>query len=55
MVGEGPGDEGNCHITVADATYSMVFAIYNSGGSQLWTETQGSVATSGGVYSVILG
>lgn len=38
-------------------TYSMVFRLYSasSGGSALWTETQSSVATSSGKFSVILG
>lgn len=40
---------------VADGNYSLAFAIYTTGGTQLWTETHGSVATSGGVFSVILG
>ena len=40
---------------VADGSYSLAFAIYTTGGSQLWTETHGSVTTSNGVFSVILG
>ena len=40
-----------------DTTVSMTFAIYNdsTGGSQLWTETQSSVAVSRGVFNVLLG
>ena len=40
---------------VADGNYSLSFAIYTTGGSQLWTETHSTVATSAGVFSVILG
>jgi hypothetical protein len=42
---------------VADSTYSVVFSLYSvgSGGSAVWTETQGSVATTSGVFRVALG
>jgi hypothetical protein len=38
-------------------TRSLVFRIYDqsSGGSMLWTETQGSVAVSNGIFNVVLG
>ena len=38
-------------------TYSMTFRIYSAstGGSALWTETQSSVSTSSGKFSVQLG
>ncbi len=40
----------------ADASYSMVFSIYDVavGGTPLWTETQ-NVTTSGGLFNVLLG
>lgn len=40
-----------------NGTYSMTFSIWDaaSGGSQLWSETQGSVPVSNGVFSVQLG
>lgn len=42
---------------VTDGTYSIVFSIYtvSSGGSNVWTETQGSVAVAGGIFQVSLG
>lgn len=42
--------------TVANGNYTITFRIYNvsSGGSPLWTESQ-TVATSGGLFSVLLG
>lgn len=42
---------------VADGQYSFVFRIYDvaSGGSHLWTETQGSVQVTAGVFRVSLG
>ncbi len=42
---------------VPDASYSLTFRIYNvaSGGSPLWTETHPAVATSGGLFTVLLG
>jgi hypothetical protein len=42
---------------VANGTYSLTFTIYDAatGGSALWTETQGAVATASGVFNVILG
>jgi len=41
---------------VADASYEMVFSIYDvaSGGSAIWTETK-NVQTQNGLYSVLLG
>lgn len=40
-----------------NGSFSMTFAIWDaaSGGSQLWTETQGAVAVSNGVFAVQLG
>ena len=42
---------------VADGSHSLVFKLYNvsTGGAALWTETQGSVNTTNGVLSVLLG
>lgn len=42
---------------VADATYGVRFTIYDSesGGASQWTETQSSVAVTGGVFHVLLG
>jgi hypothetical protein len=42
---------------VPDGNYSLTFKLYStsSGGSALWSETQGSVGVSGGLFSVILG
>jgi hypothetical protein len=42
--------------SVPDASYSVVFTIYDaaSGGISKWTETQ-SVTTSGGLFAVLLG
>ena len=42
---------------VADGSHSLVFKLYNvsTGGAALWTETQGSVNTTNGVLSVVLG
>ncbi|MFZ5517056.1 MAG: phage tail protein [Candidatus Zhuqueibacterota bacterium] len=43
--------------TVEDGAYSLTFRIYNAetGGTALWTETQGSVIVKHGVFSVELG
>lgn len=42
---------------VSNGTYSIVFSIYTvaSGGSNIWTETQGSVTVTDGVFQVALG
>lgn len=42
---------------VTDGTYSIVFSMYTvaSGGSAVWTETQGSVAVTDGIFQVALG
>jgi hypothetical protein len=42
---------------VVDGSYSVVFKLYtaSSGGSTVWTETQGSVSVAGGVFQVSLG
>lgn len=42
---------------VTNGTYSIVFSIYSvsSGGSALWTETQGSVSITDGIFQVSLG
>lgn len=42
---------------VTDGTYSIVFSIYSasSGGSAIWTETQGSVSVTDGIFQVALG
>jgi len=42
---------------VTDGNYSLTFSIYDvsAGGSALWTETHGSVATVNGIFNVILG
>ena len=42
---------------VADGNYSLTFNIYDvsAGGSALWTETHGDVATVNGIFNVILG
>ncbi len=38
-------------------SYSITFRLYNvaSGGTALWTETQGSVSVANGLFSVLLG
>lgn len=43
--------------TVADGSYSMTFRLYTTatGGSAVWTETQGSVSVLHGVYNAELG
>jgi microcystin-dependent protein len=43
--------------TVEDGSYSLTFRIYDvaTGGSALWSETQGSVAVQHGVFTVELG
>jgi hypothetical protein len=43
--------------TALTGTYSMVFSLYtaSSGGSAIWTETQGSVSVSEGYFAVQLG
>jgi hypothetical protein len=42
---------------VTDGNYSIVFSIYaaSSGGSAIWTETQGTVAVASGIFQVALG
>lgn len=42
---------------VTNGTYSIVFSIYTvaSGGSAVWTETQGSVTITDGIFQVALG
>lgn len=42
---------------VTNGTYSIVFSIYtvSSGGSNIWTETQGSVSVTDGIFRVSLG
>ena len=42
---------------VTNGTYSIVFSIYSvsSGGSAIWTETQGSVSITDGIFQVSLG
>ncbi len=42
---------------VSNGTYSVVFSIYTvaSGGSAVWTETQGSVSVTDGIFQVALG
>lgn len=42
---------------VANGSYSVVFSIYDvgSGGTALWSETQGSVSVTDGVFQVELG
>lgn len=42
---------------VTDGTYSFLFKLYtvSSGGSAVWTETQGSVTVTAGVFQVNLG
>lgn len=42
---------------IANGTYSIVFSIYtvSSGGSNIWTETQGSVSINDGIFRVNLG
>lgn len=42
---------------VTDGNYSIVFSIYSasSGGTAIWTETQGTVAVSSGIFQVSLG
>jgi hypothetical protein len=42
---------------VTNGTYSIVFSIYSvaSGGSAIWTETQGSVSVTDGIFRVALG
>jgi len=48
---------GNPVGAAAPVSVSMTFGIYNvsSGGTALWTETQGSVTVRNGIYMVILG
>ncbi|NQT63036.1 MAG: hypothetical protein HQ556_08780 [Candidatus Marinimicrobia bacterium] len=43
--------------TVVDGSHTVVFKLYDAetGGSELWTETHGSVSTSHGVFSEKLG
>src|ERR1700741_723357 len=52
--GKGVNSDGT---NVADGTYSFVFKLYtaSSGGSAIWTETDGSVTVSAGVFQVNLG
>jgi hypothetical protein len=47
----------NTGAPVADGTYSLTFRIYDAevGGAELWSETQPSVAVSGGLFGVFLG
>lgn len=42
---------------VTNGTYSIVFSLYtvSSGGSNIWTETQGSVSVTDGIFRVALG
>ena len=42
---------------VADGDYSLTFRIYDAevGGTELWSETQATVAVSGGLFKVSLG
>lgn len=42
---------------VTNGTYSIVFSLYSvaSGGSAVWTETQGSVSITDGIFQVSLG
>ncbi len=42
---------------VDNGNYSITFKLYetSSGGTAIWSETQGSVAVNGGIYSVLLG
>ena len=42
---------------VTNGTYSIVFSIYtvSSGGTAVWTETQGSVSVTDGIFRVALG
>lgn len=44
-------------VPVADGTYTMQFRLYDAetGGSQVWESGDVSVATNGGVFSVLLG
>ena len=44
-------------VPVPDGTYQMTFAIYDvpTGGTPLWSETNGSVQVKGGLFSVLLG
>ncbi|MDP2674288.1 MAG: hypothetical protein Q8Q00_05190 [Dehalococcoidia bacterium] len=44
-------------LPVANGNYSITFRIYDApaGGNQVWTETQGTVAVSGGLFNVQLG
>jgi hypothetical protein len=43
--------------TPIDGTVSIVFSIYDvsTGGTALWSETQGSVSVTGGLFNVLLG
>jgi hypothetical protein len=47
-------DSGGNPLT---GTYSITFSLYSvsTGGTALWTETQGSVSVSNGLFSVLLG
>ncbi len=42
---------------VDDGDYSLTFKLYTAatGGTEVWSETQGAVDITGGVYSVVLG
>jgi len=42
---------------VEDGSYSIKFSLYTgeSGGTPVWTETQGAVEVTGGIYSALLG
>jgi hypothetical protein len=44
-------------VNVANGTVSIYFALYNgaSGGTPLWSETQGSVTVTDGIFRVALG
>jgi len=44
-------------INVPDGAYSVTFKLYDAstGGALLWTETQPTVAVTGGLFSVVLG
>jgi hypothetical protein len=44
-------------VNVPDGPYALTFKLYDvsSGGVALWTETQGSVTVTNGLFSVVLG
>ena len=44
-------------LPVANGSYSVTFRIFEvpTGGSAVWTETQGAVSVSGGLFNVLLG